>query len=251
MKKTLLALCLSVAFAAPVFATQTPTTTLPPTRVDTEVTCSNVNTGAPVSLSAACTAAPRAEADAACAALANGGDADALAICGSLNFNSANQVCAPFVRNNIKSICAPEVDADADAYCGTYLSNKVDTEVYNRCGDARQVCEGDHNFLAVALKLGEVSARCKQAQEQSQKQSLSCVDSSVNSFDASQSCEQAVQTVNTSLSCPDIQAVCAKEVKKNRIVKQLNPLTGKKEKVWQTTTKCVKWARPVVTFSNP
>lgn len=251
MKSVLAAVfCTLVAFATPALAT--PSDPNPCGNHGNNCTVCSTPSGDVVSTSEnACYARSEAEAEAECSARAQS-DAFALAVCGNLNYNQQNQVCAPYVRNNIHSICAPEVAADADAYCGTYVANRVETEVTQRCGDAVAFCGGDHDFLSIALRLGDVSARCKQSQEQAQAQSVVCGDSSENSFNASQSCEQAAQTVSqaVSLQCPDIEAVCAKSVKRYRKRTVIDPLTGAKSKVFDTITKCVKWAKPVINFTD-
>lgn len=263
MTKTLslfaLVFCASIAAANPPTTTTTTSTTLAPS-TGGDITCTNVSSGAPVSLANACSAAPTADADAVCALIAGGSDADAAAICGNLNFNVQAQLCAPYVHNNIHSICAPAVNADVDSYCSEYVSNRVETEVSQRCGDARAFCQGDHDYLNIALKLGDVSARCKQAQHQVQMQDASCTDASVNSFDASQTCAAAQQSctqsnsnsnVNNCPPPPDIQAVCARQRSRRIVRRVFDPITAKRVKAVDFVVTCVKWAKPVIEFTQP
>jgi len=199
----------------------------------------------------ACSARSDSEAEAECSARATS-DAFALAVCGNLNFNQQNQICAPFVRNNIRQICTPEVEADARSYCGLYVENEIENELNQRIGDIRNFCGGDVSLSSLLIKFGNVEARCRQSQEQGQFQAAACVDSSENSFDAVQTCEASQQTCSqaVSLQCPNVEAVCAKSVKRYRKHVLRDPLTGKRTKVFDTVTLCKKWAKPVVSFEK-
>lgn len=216
-----IALILSIVLflVSAAFATNNPpttTTTLPPSGGD--VTCTNSH--GPVSVATACS---------------------------SLNQNDLEQVCRPSFEANSFQMCKPKVDAEAEAYCGVYVNNRVAIENAAICGDALQFCQSKDLYFS----LSQVKNSCRQAQEQAQEQSASCQQSADNSYTASLTCEQATQTVSqaVNLTCPDVEAVCAKQVVRYRKRVLIDPLTHQRTKVFDTITKCVKWAKPTVNFS--
>lgn len=160
--------------------------------------------GSPIDVAAVCAAQSDADAIALCRSKAES-DSFATAVCGSLNFNQTAQICAPYVQNNANQICSTVVEANPSQFCGLFVENEVEAKLTQRIGDIANYCAGDVNLTTLLVKFGNVESRCAQSQLQSQRQQASCSDSSVNSFDASQSCAQATQVcaTNVAVSCPD------------------------------------------------
>lgn len=131
------------------------------------------------------------------------GDGEAVELsiaCQSLDNDVTKQICDPYLDANAFSLCKQYVDADADAYCRNYVNAEVDVEVENRIDDITNICGGDHDFTAVAVKLADISNKCLQGQQQAAFAKNICEDSSVNAFNAAQICKNYT-TVN--LECPN------------------------------------------------
>ena len=130
-------------------------------------------------------------------------ESNAEAICGNLSFSNMRAVCDPYIEQNQFQVCAPLVHSDPEAYCGTYidqhLANFCDPYVRQTCGDAEAICQGDHEFLNVALAVGGARAACDQANFNMLNVKQTVVDASTNAFNASNSCDLSVET-----KCPDV-----------------------------------------------
>lgn len=150
--------------------------------------------GSPVSVQDVCLSRNAAEAEAECVARA-----------AQFTQQSLSAVCAP----QAAQICRPLVQANADAYCGDYLNVHVQDELNLRMGDIINIC-GDRDFANLAVKMSDVSARCRQSQDQSQVTQQTCTDSYTLAQNIAQSVSAVCQPTNlTSLKCPDLQPACA------------------------------------------
>jgi len=184
-------------------------------------------------------------------------DADAVSFCGALDVNLLANVCTPYVNAHLVSICRPAVEANAGAWCGGYVDQDVENRLNQRIGDIANFCGGDVDLTKIAFHLGDINARCRQAQTAHQDVALSVEQANAVALSTSQSCGSAEQTCEAAqascttsatqvVHCPDFQAACAKWVKRRRKYFVLDPVSGKQVPVIDRVTLCAKWVKPPV-----
>jgi len=184
-------------------------------------------------------------------------ETDAVNFCGQLDVNLLANVCTPYVNAHLTSLCRPVVNANASAWCGEYVEQEVELRLNQRIGDISNFCGGDVDLTKIAFHLGDINARCRQAQSTAQDVALAVEQANTVSLSASQTCEASRQECSTAVAqavsqvvhCPDFQPICAKWVKRRRKYYVVDPVAQKKVPVVDRVTLCAKWAKPPVTVA--
>jgi hypothetical protein len=139
---------------------------------------------------------------------------------------------------SVVDVCVSRVNADAEAYCGSYCAAGAEARALALCGDCAQFCEGGSAFALAKVKqscdqsvaIGAYSSvKCGYAAQQCGDTQVDCGGTYAACSAASLECGD----MSSYLECPDVDVTVAGNILSCAKVKQLKSgaIRGKRCKV--------------------